>query len=362
LELKIVIFAIKDVEILAVTKTPYGFMPDGKEVFSFNIKNSIISVDILTLGATLDKLLVKDINGVYRDVVLGFDDLSSRLQFSDYHGVTVGRYCNRIKDGRFKLNSKEYTLPKNENGITCLHGNDEYSNAIWECESYDDKSITFTYFSPDMTNGFPANLNNRVIYSITDDGNFIIDFLCIPDAETVINLTNHAYFNLNGIASGTVLNHDFIMNAAYFTPIDQNSIPTGKIASVKGTPFSFIEGKKLGEDIDGDDIQIKNGSGYDHNFCINDYDGTLRTAAVIKGDKSCIKLTIKTTLPGFQLYSGNFLSGAIGKSNYPLDKRTGFCFETQFYPNSPNNPCFPSSVFTPENPYKSTTVFSFSTN
>lgn len=347
---------------MAVTKTHYGFMPDGKEIFTYNIKNRIMSVDILTLGATLDKLLVKDKNGDYKDVISGFDNLSSRLQFSEYHGATVGRYCNRIKGGKFTLNSKEYSLPKNEKGITCLHGNSEYSTAYWECEIISDKSIAFTYFSTDTANGFPGKLDNKVTYSITDNGDLIIDYISVPDDETVINLTNHAYFNLNGIGAGTVLNHDLIINSDYFIPIDQNSIPTGEITSVKGTPFSFIEEKKMGKDIEKDDVQLKNGRGYDHNFCINGYDGSLKTAAIIKGDKSGIKLTVKTTLPGIQFYSGNFLSGAVGKEGFPLDKRTSFCLETQFFPDTPNNPHFPSSVFTPEKPYKSTTTFSFSIN
>ncbi len=348
-------------EILAIIKKHYGFLPSGKEVFSFTIKNDAIHVELLNLGAAINKLFIKDKNGIFKNVVLGFDNLSSRLNYSEYYGVIVGRYCNRIKGGEFSLNSKKYILPKNEKGITCLHGNDEYSNAVWEYEFLSDKSIAFTYFSPDMTNGFPGNLDNKVTYSITDDGDLIIDYFTTTDSETVINLTNHAYFNLNGAGSEAVLNHNFTINANYFIPTDEKSIPTGEIASVKGTPFSFVKEKQLGQDIDNDDIQLKNSGGYDHNFCINDYDGTLKTAAIIKGDKSGIKLTLKTTLPGFQLYSGNFLSGEGGKPNYYLGKRAGFCLETQFYPDSPNNPHFPSSIITPDMPYKSTTIFSFST-
>ncbi len=334
-------------------------MPDGNEVFSFDIKNGVMSASVITLGASLDKLLVKDAAGNFIDVLIGFDDLSGRLKRSDYHGVTAGRYCNRIKGGQFTLNARKYSVTRNEKRITCLHGAGEYSGALWNGEATSDKSATFTYFSPDMTNGFPGSVENKVVYTVSDDGALIIEYECVPDSQTVINLTNHAYFNLNGYGSGTILNHYLTLNADCYTPIDENSIPTGKLEDVKGTPFSFVEGKLIGADIEKDDIQLKNGQGYDHNYCIRGYDGTLRTAAVVRSDKSGIELTVKTTLPGIQFYSGNFLKGAAGKGGLPMDRRTGFCLETQYYPDSPNNPSFPSCVFTRENPYRSVTVYSF---
>lgn len=346
-------------DILSVAKTFYGVLPDGKEIFSFEIKNGIMSASVLTLGAILDKLLVRDAKGNFIDVLLGFDDLKGHLNRSDYHGVTVGQYCNRIKGGQFTLNGKKHNVTRNEKGITCLHGAGEYSNAIWNGEAIDDKSVSFTYFSPDMTNGFPGNVENKVIYTLSDDGSLIIEYESVPDSQTVINLTNHAYFNLNGYGSGTILNHLLTLNADCYTPIDKNSIPTGKLEDVKGSPFSFVESKNIGKDIEKDDLQLKNGQGYDHNFCIRGYDGTLQTAAVVRSDQSGIELTVKTTLPGIQFYTGNFLSGVIGKSGLPMDRRTGFCLETQFYPDTPNNPAFPSCVFTREDPYSSVTVFSF---
>lgn len=336
-------------------------MPDGQEVFSFEIKNDIMRTNIITLGATLDKLFVKDRLGEFRDLILGFDDLEGHLNRSDYHGVIAGRYCNRIKGGEFTLSGKKYSVKRNEKNITCLHGAKEYSSALWKGEIVDDKSVSFTYFSPDMTNGFPGNIENKVTYTLSDEGALIIDFNSLPDTETVINLTNHAYFNLNGCDCGTILEHNLTLNADYYTPIDKNSIPTGELAHVKDTPFTFIDAKKIRENIENDNIQLKNGKGYDHNFCINGYDGTLKTAAIVRSDESGIELTVKTTLPGIQFYTGNFLNGAIGKNNLPMNRRTGFCLETQFYPDTPNNPHFPSCVFDHKNPYKSKTIFSFVT-
>ncbi len=344
---------------LSITKAIYAIMPSGEEVFSYDLKNRFVSVSIITLGAALNKLLVKDKSGKLTDVLLGFDNLADRLSYSDYHGVTVGQYCNRIKDGKFVLCKKTYTVKKNENNINCLHGAGEYSSALWNAKEINDKSICFTYLSPDMYNGFPGNIENRVTYTLLDN-DLSIEFEAVPDTDTIINLTNHAYFNLNGYDFGTILNHTLALNADYYIPIDKYSIPIGDIAAVKGTPFSFVDGKRIGEDIEANDIQLKNGQGYDHNFCINNYDGSLKTAGVVQGDKSGIKLTVKTTLPGIQFYSGNFLSGRKGKNGIPMERRTGFCLETQFYPDSPNNAHFPSCVFSPEKPYKAKTVYSFS--
>ncbi len=344
---------------MSIAKTNYGIMPSGEEVFAYEIKNNLVTASIVTLGAALNKLLVKDKSGNFRDVLLGFDNLHDRLSYSDYHGVTVGQYCNRIKGGKFMLCGKLFNVEKNENNITCLHGAGEYSSALWKAKEIDDKSVCFTYLSPDMNNGFPGSVENRVTYTLSES-DLIIEYDAVPDTETIINLTNHAYFNLNGYDFGTILNHTLTINADYYIPIDKYSIPTGDIASVKGTPLSFVDGKKIGKEIDADAVQLKNGQGYDHNFCINGYDGTLKTAAKVKGDESGIELTVKTTLPGIQFYSGNFLNGMKGKNNISMERRTGFCLETQFYPDTPNNAHFPPCVFSPEKPYKSKTVYSFS--
>ncbi len=346
---------------MSITKSIYGKTPGGKDVFAFEIKNNNGTRAVfLSLGATLDKLFVRDKSGAFRDVLLGFDDLTGHLERSDYQGVVVGQFCNRVGGGTFYLDGKQYYLTKNDHG-NCLHGGGEYSGALWDAEILDDKSIAFTYFSPDMTNGFPGNVTASVTYTLTDRDEIVMDYRATTDRNTVINLTNHAYFNLNGFNGGTILDHELTLFCDRFTPIDETLIPTGELSPVKGTPFSFIEGKKIGRDIAADKEQLRFGGGYDHNFCITDSDGTLRKAAVVTSPQSGIVLTVSTTLPGVQLYTGNLLNGTAGKQGLPMNRRTGFCLETQLYPDTPNKPGFPSAVFTPERPYTSTTVFRFST-
>lgn len=347
---------------MAITKSLYGEL-NGVKVHTFTLENKNgMKAEIIEKGATLEKLFVKDKNGKFIDVLSGHDTLEGHTERSDYQGVVVGQYANRIKGGKFSIDGTEYTLTKNDNGITCLHGGGEYSSAVWEGAKTSDKALTFTHFSKDGADGFPGNVKASVTYELTDNDELILTYNAVSDKKTVINLTNHAYFNLNGFDCGDILEHDLQIDADYFTPIDETSIPLKMAESVENTPFDFRNTKKIGKDINNTDcIQIKNGNGYDHNFIINNFDGTLKTCAVAKGDKSGIKMEVKTTLPGVQFYTGNFLDGTIlGKEEKPLTKRCSFCLETQVFPDSPNHQDWCKCVYDKNEVYKSQTVFAFS--
>ena len=347
---------------MTITKSLYG-ESNGVKVHTFTLENKNgMKAEIIEKGATLEKLFVKDKNGNFIDVLSGHDTLEGHTERSDYQGVVVGQYANRIKGGKFSIDGIEYNLTKNDNGITCLHGGGEYSSAIWEGTETPGKALTFTHFSKDGINGFPGNVKASVTYELTDNDELILTYNAVSDKKTVINLTNHAYFNLNGFDCGDILSHDLQIDADYFTPIDETSIPLKMAESVKNTPFDFRITKKIGKDINNTDcLQIKNGNGYDHNFIINNFDGTLKTCAVAKGDKSGITMEVKTTLPGVQFYTGNFLDGTIlGKEEKPLTKRCSFCLETQIFPDSPNHQDWCKCVYDKNEVYQSQTVFAFS--
>lgn len=346
---------------MSVKKFLYGNI-NGKDVNAFVIENGLgTKVQLIELGATLDKFTIKNKSGDFIDILVGHDCLDGHVNRGDYQGVVVGQYANRIKDGKFSIDGIQYNVTLNEKGITSLHGGGEYNSAIWYGEESSDNSVIFTYHSPDGKEGFPGNVDVKVTYTLTEDNDLKLDYCAVSDKKTIINLTNHAYFNLNGFDSGDILKHTIKINADKYTPIDEISIPTGELADVKGTPFDFTTEKAIGKDIEADHIQIKNGNGYDHNFCINNFDGTLRTAAIATGDKSGITMEVKTTLPGIQLYTGNFLDGSInGKNNVPMTQRCAFCFETQVYPDTPNHPEWPGCTYDAGEEYSSTTIFSFS--
>ena len=346
---------------MAITKSLYGNL-NGASVFKFTLENKNgMKAEIIEKGATLEKLFVKSKNGTFVDVLSGHDTLEGHVERSDYQGVVVGQYANRIKGGKFCIDSVEYNLTKNDNGITCLHGGGEYSSAVWSGEEISDKVLTFTHFSKDGTDGFPGNVKATVTYELTDNDELILTYNAVSDKKTVINLTNHAYFNLNGFDNGDILDHELQINADYFTPIDETSIPLKMAESVENTPFDFRTSKKIGKDINCTEcLQIKNGNGYDHNFIINNFDGTLKTCAVAKGEKSGITMEVKTTLPGVQFYTGNFLDGTvIGKAEKPLTKRCSFCLETQVFPDSPNHQDWCKCVYEKDEVYSSQTVFAF---
>ncbi len=340
-----------------IVKNSFGTTAKGEAVDVYTIRNSEgTAVDIITYGATVNSIYVADKNGNFADVLSGFDTIEGHEKFSDYQGMTVGRYANRLAGGKFSIDGVEYNVEKNEKGITCLHGGAELSTAVWKAFIVDDNAVEMNYTSPDGAMGFPGKVEFRVTFTLHEDNALKIEYFAISDKKTVINMTNHAYFNLAG--KGDILAHELMINADAYTPIDENSIPTGEIRPVEGTPFDFRTAKPIGRDIGAQDDQLAIGLGYDHNFCLNDGDGPIATAY---DPESGRYLEVFTDLCGVQLYTGNFLDGTkIGKNGNPLIKNAGFCLETQYYPNTPNMPEFPQCTFDAGEKFTSCTVFRFS--
>ena len=339
-----------------ITKKDFGTTQSGESVALYTLENSKgVSVDLITYGATINAIRVPDRNGEFADVVKGFDTIEGHENYSNYQGMTVGRYANRIADGKFSIDGTEYTLEKNEKGITCLHGGGELSHAVWKAIITDDTSIEMSYSSPDGAMGFPGKVDFTVKFTLYEDNALKIDYSAVSDKKTVINMTNHAYFNLAG--KGDILSHVLMINADAFTPTDSRSIPTGELRKVEGTPFDFRTAKPIGRDIGADDEQLKQCRGYDYNFCLNEGDGP---AAVAYDPESGRMMEVFTDLPGVQLYCGNFLDGTRpGKGGEPLIQYCGFCLETQFHPNTPNMPDFPQCTFDAGEKFESSTVFRF---
>lgn len=332
-------------------------MPDGKEVRMYSISNKNgVTVQVITYGATLQSLYAPDKFGRISDITVGFDSLFGHLNFSDNQGKTVGRYANRIAHGKFSLNGKEYQLNKNERDITSLHSDGEFSCVVWDAQEIGDNAVELSYTSPDGTSGFEGNLTAKVRYTLTDDNKVVIEYSAVCDRDTVINFTNHTYFNLTGSACSDVLGHILQMNAPFYTPTDADSIPTGELRDVAGTAFDFTQPHTIGERIYSDDIQLTQCGGYDHNFVISPVEGT--ADVTVTEPVSGRTLKVYTDLPGVQLYTGNFLNGTVlGKGGMPLVKHAGFCLETQYYPDTPNQPSFPQCTFKAGEEFKSTTVF-----
>lgn len=342
---------------MVVNISHYGFMPDGKEIKLYSITNdNKVTLQLINLGATLQSLYAPDKFGRVADITVGFDSLYGHLNFTDYQGKVVGRYANRIAGGAFSLGGKDYQLTQNEKDKTCLHSAGEFSDAVWTGIVVDTNAVEFSYTSPDGASGFEGNLTAKVTYSLTDDNRVVIDYSAVCDKDTVMSFTNHVYFNLNGSAMSDVLDHEMQINASHYTPIDADSIPTGEIRAVEGTAFDFNTPCTIGKRINDNDEQLILARGYDHNFCLSHGDD--EAAVTVKEHVSGRKLEMYTDLPGVQLYTGNFLDGTvIGKGGMPLVKHAGFCLETQFYPDSPNQPDFPSCVFKAGEKFESRTVF-----
>ena len=347
----------------ATTPSPSGFEKtiDGKQNHLYILKNKNgVQAVITNYGAHLVSLAVPDKTGKLTDVVIGFDNTDAyKKALSAFYGATIGRYGNRIAKGHFVLDGHSYNLFINNKPNTLHGGKKGFNDVVWDTKLVNDSTITLTYLSKDMEEGYPGNLNCSVTYELTDDNAVKISYEATTDKNTIVNLTNHSYFNLNGIGSGTILNHSVEMKAANYTPIDNTSIPSGPIALVAGTPFDFTKPATIGSRINDNNGQLKNGKGYDHNFVLDKHDITTPVATVI-GDKSGIKMEIFTTEPGLQFYSGNFMTGANTMLGGKTDGyRTGFAVETQHYPDSPNRPDFPSTVLKPGDVYKTVTIYKF---
>jgi aldose 1-epimerase len=350
-----------------IEKKPFGKTAAGETIDLYTLRNGPAEVSISTWGATITSLRVPDRHGVVADVVLGFDSLAPYMKEHPFFGVVVGRYANRVGQARFTLDGKEYRLVAN-NGKNQLHGGPEgFYRKVWkavEGDAQDGPSVKLTYVSPDGEEGYPGTLTASVVYTLTESGALRMEYTATTDKPTVVNLTNHAYFNLSGQGSGDILGHELMVHAARFTPVDETSIPTGELRSVAGTPFDFRKATALGARIDVPDAQLTIGRGYDHNFVL---DGGVtrkpRLVASMHDPKSGRVLEIVTTEPGLQLYSGNFLDGKItGKGGKVYGHRQAFCLETQHYPDSPNHPSFPPVVLRPGKHYQTTTLYRFTTD
>lgn len=327
------------------------------------IKNEHLKVAFTNYGARIVGLWVRDKNNHWIDVVVGPGTLSEFVNSTEpYFGATIGRVGNRIANGKFQLNGKTYTIPKN-NGENTLHGGFKgFQDVVWEMEVRKENEITFGYTSPHMEEGFPGTMHVKVTYQLTDSSSILISYQAETDQETPVNLTNHAFFNLNGEGSGTILNHMVQFAAEKYTPVDKGLIPLGYHLSVKNTPFDFITPHSIGERIGNEDVQLTNGMGYDHNFVVDSLDTeTFKKVATVAGDKSGIVMEVYSQEPGLQFYSGNFMqSKNTFKSGAKDDFRTAFALETQHFPDAPNQTSFPSIFLKPGEKYTTKSEYKFS--
>jgi aldose 1-epimerase len=347
----------------------FGKMSDGRPVHLYTLKNaSGLIAEISDYGGIVVSLRVPDRSGHSADVALGFNTLAEYQEKSPYFGAIIGRVGNRIAHGKFSLDGKTYTLVTNNNpgGMPCqLHGGIKgFDKVLWAADSAQrdgEPALRLRYLSVDGEEGYPGNLQVEVVYSVTKDNGLRIDYTATTDRATPVNLTNHSYFNLRGEGEGTILDHELTLHASRYTPVNAGLIPTGELAPVAGTPLDFTQPHKIGERIGAANEQLKRGLGYDHNFVIDGANGELRSAAVVHEPTTGRVMEVLTTEPGIQFYSGNFLDGkSNGKSGRPHAYRTGFALETQHFPDSVNQPNFPSIILRPGQTYRTTTLYRFS--
>ena len=347
----------------AVEEQPFGTTKEGKKITLYTLTNSHhMEVRAMNYGAIIVSLRVPDRKGQVADIVLGHDTLEGYFDNSPHLGGLVGRYANRIANGSFTLDGVKYSLPKN-NGPNTLHGGIKgFDQAVWQGAPLKGKTgVAFSYLSKDGEEGFPGNLKVKVTYALTEANELLIDYEATTDKPTVLNLSQHSYFNLAGEGTGNILDHEVMINADRFTPVDSTMIPTGELRPVKGTPLDFTTQTKVGARIDDNYEQLVLGKGYDHNFVINGKAGGLGFAARAYEPTSGRVIEISTDQPGVQFYTGNFLDGTVtGKQGHVYKQRYGLCFETQHFPDSPNHPEFPSTVLRPGETFHSRTIWRFS--
>ena len=342
-----------------VTRSSFGTV-SGQNVEMFTLRNAHgVEVKATSYGAIITSIVTPDRNGRPGDIVLGFDTIEGYLKDSPYFGAVVGRYGNRIAKGRFTLDGRTYPLATN-NGPNHLHGGLKgFDKVVWTAEPLQGKTgVAFSRRSPDGEEGYPGNLDVRITYELTDRNELVMDYHATSDKATPVNLTQHSYFNLAG--EGDILGHQLMIAADRYTPVDTTLIPTGDLAPVEGTPFDFRTATAIGARIDQANEQLKNGGGYDHNWVLTRKGASRQLAARVVEPKTGRTLEVSTTEPGVQFYSGNFLDGkVVGKGGRAYQRRSGLCLETQHFPDSPNQPKFPSTILRPGGAYESQTVFTF---
>ncbi|CEP34537.1 MULTISPECIES: aldose epimerase family protein [unclassified Halomonas] len=356
-----------------VEKSVFGHLPDGRQVDVYQFTNANgIELRVTNYGGIILSLKTPDMNGKFDDIALGFDSLEAYLsdeyrQANPYFGAIIGRYGNRIAGGQFPLDGESYSLATND-GSNHLHGGDQgFDKVLWQAEPFENEAgtgLVLRYTSEDGEEGYPGRLETEVTYTLTDNDELMVDYRAVTDKATPINLTQHSYFNLKGEGSDTILDHQLMINAPEFTPVNDSLIPTGEIRSVDGTPFDFTQAIPIGERIEQDNEQLAFGGGYDHNFVLardNAAADELVLAAKAWEPQSGRMVEITTTEPAIQFYSGNFLNGDLtGKQGQAYGHRSGFALETQHYPDSPNQEAFPSTILEPGDTYRSRTVYRFS--
>jgi aldose 1-epimerase len=347
-----------------IGRRPFGRLADGTAVELYTLTNrNGVQAQITNYGGAVVSLKVPDARGRVADVVLGYDGPAGYESDTFYMGTIAGRYANRIAGGKFRLGRAEYQLARN-NGPNHLHGGLRgFNKVVWrarELRRPDGPGVELSYLSRDGEEGYPGNLSVTVAYVLTDRDELRIEYAAATDRETIVNLTNHAYFNLAGHDAGNILGHVLRINADRFTPVDETSIPAGELRAVKGTPFDFTSPTAIGTRINQDDEQLRRGRGYDHNFVLNKRGAELSLAAQVYEPATGRAMEVWTTEPGVQLYTGNFLEGARGKGGRVYNVREGFCLEAQHFPDSPNRPAFPTTRLRPGRRYAQTTVYKFS--
>ena len=347
-----------------IKKQAFGTVPEGR-VDLYTMTNSRgMEVRAMNYGGIIVSLRVPDKKGVLADVVLGFDTLDAYLNNKPYFGAIIGRYANRIANGKFTLNGAEYRLARN-NGMNSLHGGLKgFDKVLWRGEQFENNQgigVVFTYTSKNGEEGYPGNLKAKVTYTLTDQSELQIEYQATTDEATPVNLTNHSYFNLVSEGNGDILKHNLILNADRFTPVDSTLIPAGELRSVAGTPFDFTKPTAIGARIDTNNEQLAIAHGYDHNFVLSRKGSGLELAGRVHEQQTGRALEVYTTEPGVQFYTGNVLDGTItGKHGHAYNKHAGLCLETQHFPDSPNHSNFPWTILKPEQTYNSRTVYKFS--
>ncbi len=338
-----------------IERKDFGFF-NGYKVFLFTLTNKNgMKAELTNYSGAVVSLFVPDRNGIMEDVVLGYDDLDGYIGGTSSQGALVGRYANRIADAKFTLNGVEHKLFANENSNTLHGGRIGYNKRVWTVDATTENSVTFGYLSPDGEENFPGTVKVTCTYTLTDDNELKLEYTGVSDEDTILNLTNHSYFNLGGVLSGSILNHELQLFADYYTPVNSALIPTGELKDVTGTPFDFRTPKLIGKDVEAGLLV-----GYDHNYMLGE-PHEMKKAAVAYCDKTGIEMTVYTDKPAIQLYTAIGLGGEIGKGGQEMKFQTAFCLESQYAPDSPNQPNFPDCVLRKGEEYRFTTIYAFGT-